>query len=349
MEDKKISIGQDDVLILTQCFYDDGRLSYQEHLELYKTMADYIFPGRHLWVKRSKEDFTDYGKVLGAGQVADRKTPLARIPQLLEGKGGCFACFAEEGKKLENSGLKNSFAEFVSLEESFLQSWRKAAKYVAALALLQKAYAQVPKMGLAGIDETFLKVMAAKRFAMEDLSMEKLEDFAEISSGTVWLIDAEYCQLDRENLKNALSSQPDDTMIILLQSEGLDLLYDRKTKNIETSLMPLPLVIESRNGMDKRTENIYIISNNEEHRKAVNNLEMNMENKHLQETVRSQSMDEKDIRIKALEGILEATENRLLYYIDKCNLLKSEKINELVTETVNNYIGQQSGRKKKIG
>ena len=349
MEDKKISIGQDDALILTQCFYDEGRLTYQEHLELYKTMADYIFSGRHLWVKRSKEDFTDYGQVLGAAQLADRKTPLARIPELLKGKGGCCAYFAGDGKQLEKSGMKNSFADFVRLEESFLQSWQKAAQYAAVLALLQKAYTRLPKLELAGIDENFLKVMAAKRFSLEDLVMEKLEDFAEIASGTAWLIDAEYCQLDRESLKNAISSQPSDTMIILLQSEGLDLLYDRKTKNVDASLMPLPLIIESRDGVDKRTENIYIVSNNEEHRKAVNTLDMNMENKHLQETVKSQSMDEKDIRIKALEGILEATENRLLYYIDKCNLLKSEKITELVEETVNNYIGQQAGRKKKIG
>ena len=349
MEDKKISISQDDVLILTQCFYYDGRMTYQEHLELYKTMADYIFPGRHIWVKRSKEDFTDYGQVLGAVQVADRKTPLARISQLLDGKGGCCTYFPEDEKNIENSGMRNSFSDFIGLKGFFLQSWRNAAKYAAALTLLQKAYTRMPKLELAGIDETFLKAMAAKRFSMEDLVMKKLEDFSEVSFDTVWLIDAEYCQMDREKLKGAISRQPDDTMIILLQSEGLDLLYDSDTKNIDTSLMPLSLIRESRDGMDKRTENIYIVSNNEKHRKAVKTLEMSMENKYLQETVKSQSMDEKDIRIKALEGILEATENRLLYYIDKCNILKSEKINELVEETVNNYIGQQVGRKKKIG
>lgn len=123
-----------------------------------------------------------------------------------------------------------------------------------------------------------------------------------------------------------------DTMFIFINSQNDYCWYALDKKDLWKDMSPVTIHKTLREDVNTESlyaslydEVVYVYTKNENTMKEVKKMEIKKELPHVGIDISKFPLAEDQERIKMLEGILEATEQRLLYYIDKVKELEQEK------------------------
>lgn len=113
-----------------------------------------------------------------------------------------------------------------------------------------------------------------------------------------------------------LKSLDSESIIIFINSNKEYLFYDYPNKEIFESIVPVEIHHNSTvDETEQFSKTIFVYSKRKDTRNLINQHGFEKTLKSSQEIIKVKAMSEEQLRIKILEGILEATEKRLEHYI----------------------------------
>nr|MCR5763731.1 hypothetical protein [Treponema sp.] len=297
-----------DVLLLTQHYANNCILSFENQVLLYQYFVDYFFYDKKVVFKPHPEDILYYKKLFPQSEVIRQIFPSEFIPFIFDPKPKCVATVSSTG--IYN--LRGHFEECFELDVDFEKRFPFIHRYYTAFRIYDALKMNVNKIGCNDILlEQFEKKYGASTekqntaCVIDDIKSEEEEDRNKIIS----LLD---------NLN------PNDCAIFI-NSAGDFCWYDYFRKDLWQDIVP---VVIQKSVINPQKEDfyastdeevIYVYSKNKEILNMAKeiHIEKDLTNTNLKVTTAALSHEQE--RIKILEGMLAATERRLLLYINKEN------------------------------
>ncbi|MBB5217795.1 hypothetical protein DYE49_08410 [Treponema rectale] len=297
-----------DVLLLTQHYANNCILSFENQVLLYQYFVDYFFYDKKVVFKPHPEDILYYKKLFPQSEVIRQVFPSEFIPFIFDPKPKCVATVSSTG--IYN--LRGHFEECFELDVDFEKRFPFIHRYYAAFRIYDALKMNVNKTGCNDILlEQFEKkygTLAEKQntaYIIDDIKSEEDED--------------------RNRIINLLDNLNPNDCVIFINSAGDFCWYDYFRKDLWQNIVP---VVIQKSVINPQKEDfyastdeevIYVYSKNKEILNMAKeiHIEKDLTNTNLKVTTAELSHEQE--RIKILEGMLAATERRLLLYINKEN------------------------------
>lgn len=314
-----IDIPKNAVLILTQHFANLKILSFEEQILIYQIFVDYFFSNEALVFKPHPDDIMYYSYLFSNAKVIREKFPSEFLPIIFNNKPKEIATVSSTAV----NNLSNCFKNIFTMDFSYERHFHFTHKYYIAIKLLQQLSCN--KINLIGSD----KVLVEKLLEHSDIICQECEiiiDDLNKSYNFSIIDDLSNNHLSNEKVIEFLEELSDEKCVIFINSKHNFCFYDINHKYIWDNILPISInkkALRNEEFYDNTEEEvIYVYTKNKEYRKMIKDLkyEKKLENTGLEISIAQLTSDQR--RIKVLEGILEATEKRLLYYI---NLEKNDK------------------------
>lgn len=313
---KQISIIKNGVLILTQHLSNMFVITFNKQVLLYQMLVDYFFYDRNIIIKPHPDDLMYYSKLFPEAQIIREKFPSEFMPFIFNNQPKCIAT-------ISSTSIFNLFGVYgniFQLDTIYEKDFEKTHRYFLVMLLVKMFNKQTKCLNC--------NLQLVRRLG-ESLSIDNLLDCdCNITTNDNIFIVDDYAT-EKENEKNKililLQNLEDDDCVIFINSHSDYCWYDYYHRELWNDIVPVVLTkdVHKPQGEDfyasTDDEVIYVYSRNKELLNMVREMEMRKELPHTGITVRKEILTGEQERIKMLEGILEATEKRLLYYIEKEN------------------------------
>lgn len=312
---EKISIEDNSMIILTQHFTNLNIMSLEEQKQIYKLVVDYFSNDYNLVFKPHPDDLLYYDQLFDNSKIIKTKFPAELIPFVFTNHPKVVMTITSTAI----NNLSNYFEKTIKFSSSFEKDFFVSHKYYTVIKII--SYLKINKIYELGTDKTLLKNMAEFSDASipSNISFESVYNFETISKGSVLIID-DYMEASRSSIFELLNSVDEQSIIIFINSKKDYKFYDYPNKSVLKYIVPVE--ISFRN--DDVSEIIYIYSKRSELRDMINSIQFEKTLKHSEITFEVQRLTEEQMKIKVLEGILEATEKRLEHYIKLEKELRDE-------------------------
>ena len=317
-------------LLLTQHFINLKFLDYEEQKNLYTLLVDYFAKSDKLVIKPHPTDIHGlYSQWFPNSIVLDRSLPSELISY-------CFEKKFELGITASSTamlGMEN-IKKTVCFDNEIIDMYKNINKYYFSLLVLKNILtsndSSVFLMGCySKMLENLTQLYESKFPKM--VMLEKIEYPKKESNKNrnIFIVD-ELSKLSDNPRKEYLNFQKklskDDIIIFINSDEKKYFYHEQNMKNMKNVIPILILKKEINNNAAQNLLNsewIYIYTKNKESREIINNMEEKIK---LENTGIELEVNQKDkIEIKTLEGILHATEERLLEEIKVNKKLKQEQ------------------------
>ena len=320
------------VLILTEHFANLRVISWEEQIFLYQLYIDYFLPNKALIFKTHPDDLLYYKELFPGAQVINQKFPAELLPFLFKKKPDVISTISSTAIY----GLSRCFDKFLVFDYNFTKKkeFYCLHKYYAALHVISSIGYSTFDIISYGADTVILNnFLLTKDF--ENLRQYKIRGESYLKNlkynkKSIIIFDQPFKgSAESKEISKFLLTLDDESIVIFLNTDDTFCFYDYSYKKIWKNIIPvrlrknkvitnvdsnvLDLVDKSRNFAD---EYVYIYTKGEfavdkcNDKKALPYSGMDIE---------ITTFQDKDLQIKRLEGILAATEKRLLYYIHKQN------------------------------
>ncbi len=336
--DAKIQSDQTYALVLTEHFANLSVMTWDEQLFMYKYLADYFLSGYRLLIKPHPDDIMYYEYEFDDCIVIRKKFPAELLPFIFSGMPEVVAT----SSSTSIYGLRRQFSKVLEFNFRFSheKQFYKLNRYFAALSVAGKYIKEGCQLKLLGVNsvivDNFYKFcgLGAKKYT----EYEKLEAGSDIDGGkTVWLVDEiTNPHAEAENMVRWLTGLSEGSAAVFINSDENYCFYHYNYKNIWQSIQPLGINIKAMEGMEhtvsfagpsmreEKQEMIYIYSKEGE----MCMYEMERQLPHVGISVSAENFNGDKMQIKLLEGMLAATEKRLLYYMEREKELSERKKEE---------------------
>lgn len=304
----QVSVDKKAVLLLTQHFMNLEIMTYDEQAELYKTYADSFLYDQEIYIKPHPDDFMDYENYLKNCKVIKERFPiellgLSKSPALSTLATVYSTAVYTIGKLFEN---------VICLDMNYRETYKFFYQYYMGIKIIEQLFADDQCWICQGVGIDFkamqemLKCRCNLRIEINDVRN------AELSGKKIYLIGNCSGTDEQEIVAELLQhiGVKDIVIFLNLDEGGLGWIRERKLlKNV----VPIVGRINTRdydiwNQMERV---IYIYVEDEKRRQEIKSMSMHDEFHNLETVLDVEPIDEKQIRIKVLEGILRATEERL--------------------------------------
>lgn len=326
---REVSIKPNAFLLLTQHFMNLKILSFEEHAEIYQTFVDFFINNRNLYIKPHPEDVMYYDRILPRSTVLNGKFPTEFLPFIFDQKIESAATIYSTSINT----ISDCFKQVIVLSPEFRTSYKQAAKYYVALKLIKNLNIKdLDTVYTVGVDNDHLFTMAKySDLAIENISVKSLSVIETIKNKIIIVDDISKSESFNQQLViDLIESTDQNNILIFLNSHEDYCFYDYYHKNIMEKMHPLvyyrkPFADEMF--VKPEEQSIYFYSKNEEYMTMATELQFEKKLENLQVNLTIEKMSPEQVKIKVLEGILKATEQRLLYYIEKERNDKQELVN----------------------
>lgn len=314
---------RDAVHLLTQPFAAEGLLTFQQQALLYQLAFDYFFEGRPVTVWPHPEDMLYYSLLFPRARVMGEGSFAGMIAGEGEGVPGTVAAITEEGISDTFARAESSFV----LGRPFVRAFPFIHRYGAAARLLDV----LPVESVAYIGDS--AEMFGRLLARRGRSLSAAGTLTVVDDWLAAAGDAEGDGLlmmeDRlAPLTRTLRELPEDAAYLFLNTGGDYCFYDPACKELWRYIVPLCLTKRVVRGTDvysdDGTEVAYLYTKNEEWRAMANEQRYVKPLEHTGIEVEKVPLEDKDQQLKVLEGLLDATETRLLFYMDMVRRMKEK-------------------------
>lgn len=317
--DYNIDLESNACILLTQHFANLKILTWDEQIEIYQLVCDYFLKQYNkIIIKPHPADNMFYDQFLMNSYTIYDTFPSELIPFMFKHRPDGLATVSSTAV----NSLIPYFKKILMFDFYFEKQYKLLHHYFIALEIalsyLSEGYNLYFYNTNKKIVENILYILECKN---DFFFIEKIEDLKIIPHKAIVIVDdfnlnCEYSFVFCE----IINSLPDDVTCIFLNSELHYMFYDVSYKSIWNHMSVVDINVKSTDDFNYLKQ-IFIFN------KGVNHV-MYYSNKQLTNSKLSVSAEEFEgdaLRIKILEGMLRATEERLKYYIEKVEQMEGKK------------------------
>lgn len=314
-EKNKITIDKDTIILLTQHFANLKVLSFEQQVLIYQMFVDYFIGDKHLTIKPHPDDLMYYSQLFPNAKIIREKFPAEFMPIIFEHQPRGIATISSTA--IYN--LRESFQNIIELDSRYEQDFEMTHRYYAAVKIAQQLKLDII---CHGANEVLVQSLCD---TLRDDVPAVSCDLSLTSRSCLLLVDdvSEQGEEGRTKVQNLLQMLGPDSCIVFLNSKEDYCWYNYERRDLWANIVPILL---KKNMLESITEDfyasledeiIYVYSQNEELLTMAKNTVIDKELPHVGISIENKPLTSEQERIKMLEGILAATEKRLLYYIEK--------------------------------
>ena len=339
----------DAVLLLTQQFANLGQLSLEGQISIYRHLFDYYLRGRKVLIKPHPDDILYYDSLFPEAEIIRERFPSELLPLAFRELPGTVCTVSSTGINL----IRREFSEEIVFHAEYERTYRYDALYDMALRLADDIGAK--EIRTLGVNQAQLQNLASccrkqrgKLLIVEwkgaaspgKKEGDPSEENAALPEKKVLYLCGDRAEETavRELMESVCIRREEKVQgILFLNEEGRYPMYAPGRKEEFLRMLPIGVRKESRKeadaaviwaGMEEEREKwdhtMYFYSEKEEVRKMVSEFEAEEELRHEGAEITVGKLSDEQIRIRMLEGILAATERRLLEYIESEKELRRE-------------------------
>lgn len=312
---KRITVKENSLLLLTQHFANLKVMSFEEQKMIYKTVVDYFTQNYNLLIKPHPDDLMYYDAMFPESIVIRERFPSELIPFV-------FSSPPKEIMTISSTAinsLKSYFKEPIRFTVEYEKHFTITHKYYSILKTLSELtnYITLSHIYCCSADCLLVQNLLnySDAWSAKGINVSQLNDMrVKKNSAIIFddLFDNDSTQISPIRLAELID---EDSVLIFPNSKKKYIFYEYPKKEIFDHIVPVVIVRQDREQDEEISEVLYIYSKNRRVLEVVNEIFFNKELKSMDSTLSKQCLSEDQIRIKVLEGILEATEKRLNYYI----------------------------------
>ena len=309
---EEIDIPSDSILLLTQHFTNLKIFSFEDHALIYQLVADYFFNGEKIVFKPHPDDIMYYSLLFPESRIIREKFPSEFLPVMFTNKPKTIATISSTAIYNLQNHFDNSFCLGVRFEKDF----KALHRYYTALTLYKQLGVKCPIVGIGDNEPVVNELCKAENISVGN------------GKGRFYIVDDIETneKYDRKAIINLTESLDTDSAVVFINFRQDFCFYDINHKQLWNNIVPICIqkkqLSDDEFYADTSTEVVYFYSNNEELRKMAQELNFTRVLDHTGMEISIEKLTPEQKQIKVLEGILEATEKRLLYYM---NLVEEKK------------------------
>ncbi len=311
-----LTADSDSVLLLTQNFANLLVLTYDEQVLIYQMVMDYFFTGKKLVIKPHPDDVTYYSKLFENVRIIREKFPSEFMPFIFENQPNCVATISSTAI----FNLRGHYPQVFELDTRYEKNFYMTHRYYAAVSMAKQLGLDI---ACVGANELLVKRLCE---TMGSNAPSVLEGETH-DKPCLYIVDDVTAEEEegRESIQNRLLSLDEHSCVVFINSAADYCWYSYERKSLWDHIKPVVLKKQAIREMDEDfcttldTEILYAYSKNKELLNMVEKMEIKKDLPHVGVRVEKEAMTPEQEKIKMLEGILAATEKRLLYYINKEN------------------------------
>lgn len=312
LKEIKLDKEKKNVVFLTEHLANLGVLEWEEQIYLYQIVLDYYFQDVNLIIKPHPDDLMYYEDLIENCKIIREKFPSELLPFVFSRRPECLATVTSTGIRT----IKDQFQEVVTFNYEFSyyeKEFYSLHRYFSAVRIFEKYFCSSMKLFFAGVNRTIVDNM---KLSCEYKILDSSEKLREIS-GNSFVVCDKLGKLDVQpfDLCGIIDQKTKDSVFLFLNSSQDFIFYDYRCKKIWDYIHPVEIRKSKKREYDVyeniKAETIYFFYKGVTDMKP---LKYGLSNTGVDVTVDGFKGDK--LRIKVLEGLLEATEQRLMQYIE---------------------------------
>lgn len=309
----KIDIPLNSALFLTQHLASLKLLNYEEHILLYQMVIDYFFKNETVVFKPHPDDIVPYGLLFPNFNIIREKFPSEFLPVMFTNKPKTIATVSSTAIfNLQNS-FDNSFCLYTRTEKDFFALHR----YFAATRLYR----------ILNLDSQIIGIGDNKPVVEEFIKKENISQNSQENKYYI-IDDIETEDYPRDDIISLIDSMGEKDVAIFINYKEDYCLYNVNRKDIFNYIIPICIkkkrLKEENFYADTKSETMYVYTKNKEFKHMIEQANINETLEYTGLEISFEQMTEEERKFKVLEGILKATEKRLLFYMDRVEKLEKE-------------------------
>lgn len=305
---------QNHVLLLTQQFANLGQLTFREQILIYQQLFDYFLEGRNVLIKPHPDDILYYHRLFPDADLLKEIFPAELLPMAFDRLPESISTISSTGINL----IQQEFSHCLKFHASYEQSFHFIHIYYMAMTVAQAL--GFTRIWTAGMDPLPFQNLAEwnPRFT-ETFGISRKAD--ELSGDVICFWDGDGDGWNPWELPDKVRA------VLFLNTDGQYGMYRPLQKDKERFLSMMPLAIRKKRLETVRCrsgeywdregcDTMYLYSKEAYYMDQSRKISENRELPYSGMEISFVKMSDDQIRIRMLEGILEATERRLLEYIE---------------------------------
>ena len=309
-----LHVHENATLLLTQHLSNLGITSFEGQILLYQMAVDYFFEDDYLVIKPHPDDLIYYSQLFPGAQIIRERFPSEFLPFIFDNQLNSVATISSTA--IYN--LRGNYPKIFELDTRYEHDYIMTHRYYAAIRIAQELSLDMicyrsNELLAQRLSET-LSGYAPRVSSIEPNCMHSMLLIDDVS------VDGE---AGRDKVLDLLEEMEESSCAVFINSKSDYCWYNYHKREIWQNMVPIVLtkVANGTQGEDfyasLNDEVIYVYAKNKELLKMAKETYINKCLSHTGITIASAKLDSQEEKIKMLEGILAATERRLLYYIEK--------------------------------
>lgn len=323
LEFRQIHVPKQSTIIFTQHLANLRLTTFNEQALIYQLLVDYFFSDRPIVIKPHPDDIMYYSRLFPDATIVRERFPSEFLPFLLDNQPQCVATIYSTA--IYN--LRGIYPDVFELDARFEKEFSKIHRYYVALQIVKNFGEAVAIIGTYNI---LLRKLAEIEYLPQSCSLKPWEITSDTLIENIIMID-DITLLGEEGRKRLhLHMRKKDAIFIFINSQADFCWYDLENKEFWEHIVPVVMQKKKLSGVsediffsEEGEEILYVYARDKKILERIRNMEINKELSHTGVKLEKENLSEKEEHIKILEGILSATEKRLLYYINRVKELEN--------------------------
>lgn len=331
----RIKVDNNSVLLLTEHFANLSIMTWEEQIYLYKYLVDYFLSGYKLLIKTHPDDNMYYELFFENCNSIRTKFPAELLPYIFEGQPSVVAT----SSSTSIYGLRKRYDKVLEFNFKFSheKQFYSLNRYYATLSYADKLVKEGWHLNLVGVNSVIVDNFS--RFL--NLCTEEYTDYGSnienvgnvVKGKNVWIVDEiEQPHSNATMVCEWVKGLSENDVVFFINSDECYCFYDYDLKSLWKSMEVIEVRTKALEGVDNSVTIAGPQVNEDKSDKVfvyqrggyVKMYDLKKELPNVGVSVEAQGFDGDKYQVKILEGMLEATEKRLLYYIEREKELMKE-------------------------